>query len=46
MVLTNRELAQKQRRKIRELRQGLRGNVPEAERQAMECALYCWEHMT
>ena len=46
MVLTNRELTQKQHRKIRELRQALRQLLSEHEHQAVICALYCWENLT
>lgn len=46
MVLTNQELVHKQQKKIEELHQRLRKPISEAERQAITCALYCWENLS
>jgi hypothetical protein len=46
MHLSNRELRQKQHRKIKELRKGLKKSLSEDERQAITCALYCWENLS
>lgn len=46
MVLTNRELVRKQQKRIKELHHRLQSPISEAERQAITCALYCWENLS